>query len=196
MKKILLFISTILLAASLNAQVSIGANFVFAFPNGNFGDIASPATGGGIEVNFFLSDRFLLGIEAQFTNFANNNDAIFDIDMQSVPITLKAEYYLSDTKLRPFIGLGLGYYIVSGEINLGTAGNGLNFDLNGYGLSPRFGFVYDFSPNSAVAFNMQYNIVYGQEYESESLKDLLDPFTQTNYFSLVVGYRFTFGSNE
>lgn len=185
-----------MLATTMNAQVNIAANFVFAFPNGNFGDIASPATGGSIEVNYFLGERFLLGIEAQYTNFANNSDAIFDIDMQSIPIILKAEYYLSDTKLRPFIGLGLGYYIVTGDINLGTSGNGLSFDLNGYGLSPRFGFVYDFSDNSAVVFNMEYNIIYGQEYESQAIKDLLDPFTQSNYFSLVVGYRFTFGSNE
>ena len=185
----------VLIFATSKAQVNVGANFIFAFPNGNFGDIASPAIGGDIDINYFFGDKFSLGVEVQFVNFANNSDAIFDVDMQVIPISLKAEYYLSDTKLRPFVGLGVGYYLVEGDIHLGTQGTGLQFNLDGFGVSPRFGFVYDFTNTSAVVFNMQYNVMFGQEYEIQAVKDLLDPFTETNYFSLLAGYRFTFGSN-
>jgi hypothetical protein len=192
MKKLILIIATLFTSAILSAQVNLGANFVFAFPNGNFGDIASPAVGGGIEANFFLSKNFVLGIEVQYTDFGKNNKAIFDVDIEIIPVIIKAEYYLTESELRPFVGLGLGYYFVNGDINLGNSGNGLNFTIPGFGVSPRFGLIYDFSKNSGLALNMQYNVVFGQEYESDAIKDLLDPFKETNYFSILLGYRFTF----
>lgn len=191
MKKIISSLGALFIVCSMNAQINVGGNLVFSYPNGNFGDIAAPAVGGGVEFNFFLGNNIALGIEASYTDFGDNDNSVFDVDMDIVPISVKMEYYLTETQVRPFIGVGVGYYLVDGSLHLGNPQNRLDFDLNGIGVTPRFGVLYNFTETSGVVLNMQYNAMFGQDYDNANLKALLDPLIKTSYFNFSLGYRFT-----
>jgi hypothetical protein len=189
MKKLGLIITAILIAGSISAQINIGANFVFAFPYGDFGDVAGTSVGGSVEANFFLNEKFALGPEVGFDFFGNNKDYDFDVDFQIIPISVKVEYYFNTKTFQPFVGLGLGYYIAKGEVNIDT-GDGLDFHIDGFGMSPRVGVIYDVNEGIGIVFNGQFNFLFGQEFDNDVYRELLDPFNSTNYFNLTLGLRF------
>ena len=189
MKKLLGLVAGLVLATSASAQINVGANFLIGMPAGDWhkaGDesFISTAFGGGIEGNYFVMDNLSVGLEIGFNSFGQKDESGFSVS--ATPIVVKGEYYFLDGDLRPFAGLGLGYYLVK-----------MKFDgfpplipesdesVNGFGISPRVGATYQVSDMVALVLNLNYNILMGQKVDGESVDDA------TNWMGIGIGARFT-----
>ncbi len=188
MKKLTTILAAVLLSIGLNAQINIGANFIFGVPTGDFSKAVNTAVGGSIEANFFLNEKISIGPEVQFISFAQKDGWDFNMTAQIIPISVKGEYYFMTEEWQPYVGLGVGYYLVKTEI--ATGGDGLDIDLNGFGISPRVGVIYNVSEKVGVVFNGQYNVLFGQSFDNEAYEALLKPVDNTGFFNLTLGVRF------
>lgn len=181
MKKAILCIGAFFVATSLSAQINVGANFLLNLPQGNWNDPAfvGTAVGGGLEVNYMLMDNLSVGLEFGYSSFAENDGSLTTVTQ--IPISLKGEYYFMEDGLRPFAGLGFGYYLIATNFD----GEKLA-DLNGIGLSPRVGAAYAISDALDVALNVNYNLLFGQKVDGEG--DTIDD--AFNSLGIGIGVRY------
>lgn len=170
------------MASSLNAQINVGANFLVGLPSNNWNSdpqLLSTAFGGGLEVNYSLSDDLTVGLEFGFSSYGEFEESLFTVSQ--IPISLKAEYYFLEDGLRPFVGLGAGYYLMA--INI----DGDKFaDVNGFGVSPRIGATYQVSDLVNLVLNVNYNLLFGQKADGEG--DVIDE--AYNSIGIGIGARF------
>ena len=182
MKKVIFFLGSILCASSLTAQVSIGANFLAGIPTGSWNDPAYVTTsfGAGLEANYALNDNLSVGVEFGLNAFAETDESLTTLTV--IPAGLKGEYFLTKEGFRPFIGLGLGYYLVSQEVG------DISIDVNGFGVSPRIGAAYSLSGAWNLVLNVNYNTVFGQKIGDIDVED------GTQFLGIGLGVRYGFGS--
>lgn len=182
MKKVVLGVLAIFMASSLSAQINVGANFLVGIPSGNWNtnpQSVSTAFGGGLEVNYSLFDKLSVGLEFGYSSFGEFEESLFTVTQ--MPITVKAEYYFMDGGLKPFVGLGVGYYLIDYNID------GDKFvDVNGIGISPRIGATYEVSDLVDLVLNVNYNLLFGQKADGEG--EVIDEATTS--IGIGVGARF------
>jgi outer membrane protein W len=217
MKKILLIAGAALFSLTIQAQrFDIGANLMLGMPMGNydFGDNIDQTgippglgLGGGIEANYWFNDAFSAGLEVGFISFGENeiNDEELRLNSkgQAIPIIVKGEYHFLEDAIRPFIGLGVGYGIVSREINIPDFLDAkISWNQNGLIVSPRAGLLFQVSDIIALNLNVQYNIMANSvDGDLETTVEMLgDSMTETNtdmkvdatnYLGINIGVLFT-----
>ncbi|MTI19502.1 hypothetical protein E1176_00560, partial [Fulvivirga sp. RKSG066] len=155
MKKIVLSLAIILCGIVANAQefkpfrVGIGLGYTM------------PSDGGGgvlfdIEPSYRLSDEIALGLRIESAAMAR---AIGE-DEGSVSgngsYTLNGQYYLSNNKFRPYVGLGVGLYSLASVSISGTSGEIASESKIGF--YPRVGFDL-----GHFNLNLDYNLISATE---------------------------------
>ena len=193
MKKLFGLVAGLIIATAANAQINVGANFLMGLPSGawNEDNFVSTAFGGGIEGNYFVSDNISVGLEVGFLSFGTD---IEESTFSAIPISLKGEYYFLDDNFRPFVGLGIGYYMVSNKTTIPALPpflpepTEINFTLNGLGISPRVGAVYQVSDLIGIVLNVNYNLLFGQTVGGDGEGDVDNA---TNWIGVGIGARFT-----
>jgi outer membrane protein W len=145
MRKLFGLVAGIAFAATVSAQINVGANFLVGLPSGDWhkaGDesIINTAFGGGIEGNYFVTEDIAVGLEVGYLAFGEKDD--LGLTFTAIPITIKGEYYFLDDEFRPFVGLGIGYYLMNSKLEVGEPFDDVEATLNGVGISPRIGAVY------------------------------------------------------
>ena len=218
MKKLFVLVGAALVGLSMNAQrFDVGVNLMTGMPMGdyNFGDANGQESiapgfglGGGIEANYWFNDAFSAGLEVGFISFGENE---IDIDGemikssgQIIPIIAKAEYHFLDDAFRPFVGVGVGYGMVSREFSQDFFGTTLtaSWSQNGLIISPRAGVLYQVSDMIAINLSLQYNLLMNSvdgdleltlEADGDSETDTLPDMKvdATNYLGINVGVLFT-----
>ena len=192
MKKLIAIVGAIIMATAVKAQINVGANFLIGVPSGEWNDPAFVSTGlgGGIEGNYFvIEDQLSVGLEVGFLSFSEKEEG-FPISMTATPIIIKGEYYFLDDAFRPFVGLGIGYYLVNMKVTT-PAIPGFVEEMttttaaNGMGISPRIGASYQATDLIAVVLNFNYNLLFGQKADGEALDNA------TNWIGIGIGARFT-----
>lgn len=222
MKKLIVLAGVALVGLSMNAQrLDIGANLMLGLPMGdyNFGDADDQTSmppglglGGGIEANYWFNDAFSAGLEVGFISFGENEiddeGLIFHTSGQFIPIIVKGDYHFLDDAFRPFVGLGIGYGVVSREWTIKEEDFLLDGDFtsswnqSGVIISPRAGALYQVSDIIAINLSIQYNLMMNEvdgdlEITSDYLGDSDTETTPdwkidaTNYLGINVGVLFT-----
>ena len=218
MKKLFVLAGAALVGLTMNAQrLDVGVNLMTGLPMGdyNFGDATDQTSiapgfgiGGGIEANYWFTDAFSAGLEVGFISFGENE---IDIDGemikssgQVIPIIAKAEYHFLDDAFRPFVGVGVGYGMVSREFSQDFFGTTLtgSWSQNGLIISPRAGVLYQVSDMIAINLSLQYNLLMNSvdgdleltleadgDSETETIPDM--KVDATNYLGINVGVLFT-----
>lgn len=142
--------SAAVLARPAAAQ-GYGAGYMDIGPTVGFGSVgsASMAFGGRFEKALKPLPSLgngMLGIQVGLTYYSWS-DAFFSYKYIPIGVTANYHFKLSDPKIDPFLGLGLGYEYVScsyaGQGNLGCAGSAIYF-------IGRAGIRYFFAPKMAL----------------------------------------------
>lgn len=172
-----LIITSFLLSLALNSLgqaenyrlVRFDFGFSYIMPSSN-----RFANGFGFspELKFQLTDRHTLGGKIEIYAMVGDDGYVIQGSQLSsraelktgaiVGISLLNEFYLTDTKVRPFIGTGFGFYAggsASESVDINVAGGSLSAEANGFaglGLSPTVGFHWGFLKLSA-SYNYIFN---------------------------------------
>ncbi len=172
----------------------LGISFGASIPFGDYGTNINAGMGLGLQAHYFINDHFAFGLSFGYyksglkdaykstldTNFmiAAMNDTtglkVLSVDGSStlLPFTINVEYFFSPLKkFKPYVGLGLGYYVINYTIDVVTnkdksadfrsfeALNGSNIDGN-FGLTPYVGFFVDFNELLSMNFDVKYNQIF------------------------------------
>lgn len=109
------------------------------------GDVGAWGAGLAIEPKYNLTDQLSIGLRFEGSGMVSQSIAPslvggLDASMSAravVAFIAKADYYLSTSSTRPFVGLGAGYYSI-GSANSGITGVSAEA-FSGFGLFPQVG---------------------------------------------------------
>lgn len=174
--------------SEINAQkATVGVNLMTGLPMGDWADGNGFGLGGGIDFDYYLTDMFAIGIEAGYVSFSSDFD---DVATTMIPIMAKATYFFGEDEIRPYLGLGLGYYLA----DLTFDGESLEIYEGGLGFSPRAGLQYSLTDALSLNFNVQYNMVLNEVNESVTANGatVTTEAPATNYLGFNLGLNYDF----
>ncbi|KXX72167.1 outer membrane beta-barrel protein [Flammeovirga sp. SJP92] len=178
--KLFIFSLIILSSTSLKAQekkLTLGLGFENNLTYSNVNEYKISGGGAGIFVNSFyhINPKTAVGVEAYLNlNYigTDGEESDFILSSEITSYSLRGKYYLGNRKLKPFLGLGAGYYRINAKavspLVLVPFFGLLSSDelvaefptVNAFGVSPELGLsigifqfstVYHFIPNVKLA---------------------------------------------
>jgi len=170
MKKlfIILFAAVALSANAQNISFQLVTGLGGAF---TFGEMPAYGISAAVEPKIFINSNISAGLRFEGDvliggNIDTDNPTELTVGMSSRTAQLiKAEYYFTDMKARPYAGFGIGRFT---QANIGTssAGDVSLQAVNGFGVAPEVGIALGGFRISAI-----YNIVPGKELVEIELGD-------------------------
>lgn len=172
----------------------LSIQYDMSFSTGDMGDyISSPSfRGTSMQYRYAVSDRFLVGIDVAWNVFYEKKDydsytrgtqTLSGIQYRyqsEVPLLAAVDYVLSpDTKLTPYLGLGVGTMYSERTLDMGM----YRWEENPwhFALKPEVGLLYDFSQGTSAKVAAKY--YYGLE---------AGDLASQGYFSVSIGLAFRF----
>lgn len=161
-KRIVVLLILLLGLFNLNAQVKLRLEpgFLLKTESENLGLLFNVEPNIEISTNKVIGLRFGLALNPQ--KFENNAQFFFDDRNDNGVLSFMPtfDYYLNERYTRPYLGIGLGYYLFSSvdianpsdNITEGSVNNQLGFLLRGgfeWGKT-RFGLEYNFTPKADI----------------------------------------------
>jgi outer membrane protein W len=156
---LVVFLSSLLTVKFTNAQTykrfKVDVTTGYANPTGQVGDI-SGGLNFSIEPKYNITDQIAVGIKREaallIAGSSNGGDGKIAL-LQSTSLT--GEYYYGEGKVRPFGGIGLGFYA------------GTTFDSDGNSSTGES--VFGFAPRAGLQFShfrlgVEYNIIKDSNY--------------------------------
>ena len=182
---------------NLTAQVSlrIEPGVLLANDSENLGLLLNIEPKVKASENTVIGLRFGIAINPQKISVNNNSSFFIDEldDNGIISFVPTFDYYLNDNKYRPYIGLGLGYYLFN-DIDISDRNNGSTDVLVG-SVKNQLGFLL------RGGFEIR-NIRYGLEYNFMPKADIKIPNAQTigtldnSYLGLSIGFTIGRGENS
>jgi len=100
--------------STTSAQISIGANLGVAMPVGSFEQNYNMGFGGYATATYSLNDKMSLGFNAGFYAFKGIDFPAGSVpSTRIIPIFLDFKYFLNTEGFMPYVGTGMGIYLVS-----------------------------------------------------------------------------------
>jgi opacity protein-like surface antigen len=178
----------------MEGKTYLGINGGISLPFADYGKNINLGLGLGIQAKYFISDHFVFGANFNFYNssfkddYLRNMDTLFmvvamgdttglkvisvDGNSSLYPFTLNFEYYFSPKqRFKPFVGLGLGFYVINHSIEVITNKEKPQFfreeeskfgsKIDSYfGVTPYVGFMVDFNELMSMDFDVRYNQMF------------------------------------
>jgi hypothetical protein len=121
MKKLRTIVLVVLLVAGFssiaNAQFSVGANAGVAMPVGSFEQKFNMGFGGYADVAYSLNEHMSIGFNIGFYSFKGTDyPAGSNPSTRILPVFADYKYYLDTEGFMPYVGMGLGMYVVYSSI--------------------------------------------------------------------------------
>ena len=159
MKK--LFLTTLMVgvfALCANAQFHVELGLNFNSPQGDFGDSYDLGVGFYAEPKYALNENIDLGLLIGRNGFAGADVAGQSLEAIGMTTILPTgTYRFSDGNVTPYVGVGLGMYIID-AVDLSVTVGGITTTVEGessseFGFAPRAG-VYIGRMNLGAAYNI------------------------------------------
>ena len=189
MKKQLLTLVLVLFASVLSVQaqeykkVKVGLGFGYAAPNDGGGGAAIY-----LEPAYRVNDQIAVGLRMEgaiIGKVVGESEA--DVSFNG-SYTVNGQYYLSDAKFRPFVGLGMGIYSLG---NVEVSNSAVLAFGSEFGFYPRFGFDL-----GHLNFIFDYNLVSASEGISiDDLGNTTNVDIKNGYFAVKLGFSIGGGNN-
>jgi outer membrane protein X len=186
MKK-LLFAIFLFCTFAINAQ-----NISFQFVTGlgaalSFGDLNAYGISAAVEPKIFIGDNIAAGFRLEGNALFGGNINTDNTEEISVGVsartsqTIKGEYYFTDSRVRPYAGLGLGRFT---QANLGASGSGgaTITASDGFGFAPEVGLAL-----GNFRFSALFNIVPGKDLVQVTIGDVRE--VSKNYMVLQMSWK-------
>jgi outer membrane protein X len=191
MKKALFVLSLVIPLAS-NAQLffKLDAGLGGAL---TFGDLKSYGIMAHVEPKVFILHSLSAGMrfegDALFGGSISDAETDLNVGVSSRgAILLKGEYYLSDNKTRPFLGLGLGMYTIANTAASGTGSASIEAG-NHFGVAPEIGVTF-----GNFRLSTMYHILTGNNLVEMSAGAPAE--ISMNYLVIQIGFKiFSVGEN-
>jgi len=172
----------------------IGFNGGISAPMADYSKNIDLGLGMGIHLKYFITDNFVFGASFNFysSNFKDKYIKDLDTMFKTVamldttglmvlstdgkstlyPFNVNIEYYFSPLqRFKPYVGLGLGFYVINHKIEVNTNkekpqffketestfGSRLTSD---FGFTPYAGFMVDFNELISMNFDVKYNQIF------------------------------------
>jgi len=141
----LILLISVLFSTVSFAQLQLGIGFIGGFPSGEFDKESNFGAGVYIEGKVGLKDKIYGGLGVSAIYFGGDNSGgTGSIDPTvMIPILITGDFNFWDTKWTPYIGFGVGPYLIDSEFSNKTK----------IGFNPRVG-VYLGSLNLGVGYHM------------------------------------------
>lgn len=179
----------------MEGKTYLGINGGISIPFSDYGSNINVGLGLGIQAKYFISDHFVFGASFNYYKsglkdaYIKKMDTLFmvtafedtsgqlkvlSVDGSSslYPFTLNLEYYFTPkARFKPFLGLGLGFYVINHNIEVSTnkekpqffreaeSKNGSKLSSS-FGLTPYAGFMLDFNELMSMNFDIRYNQMF------------------------------------
>jgi len=186
MKKIIFFF-LLCGTLSLSAQ-NISFQFVTGFGAAlSFGDLRAYGISASVEPKIFIGNNIAAGIRLEGDvlfggNINTDNASEISVGMSSRAATLlKGEYYFTDMRVRPYLGVGVGRYAQANIGASGTGGASISAS-NGFGVAPEAGIALGNFRLSAI-----YNVVPGKDIVEINVGDVRE--VSKNYLVLQMSWK-------
>lgn len=156
------------------AENHFAVNYDMSFGTGDLGDFVSAPSfrGASLQYRYAVTDNILVGADAAWNVFYEKRDYDSYTDgtmtlsgvqyryQNQVPLLVAADYiFTPDNDFQPYLGLGLGtmYSERNTEMGIWT----LEDNPWQFALKPEAGFLYKFSPGSAIKLGVKYYTGFG-----------------------------------
>lgn len=154
------------------------------------GDITAWGGGLAVEPKYNLTDHLSLGLRLEFTGLVSQSYDIAGLSLSTsargvFAILAKADWYLTTSSSRPFVGLGAGYYSI-GSSDLGSTGAAAEA-FGGFGLFPQVGVNF-----GGFRLGVGYHAIFG-EAQTITVVGIAPPTLSKNYVAIDIGGSFGSG---
>ncbi|MEL6558199.1 MAG: outer membrane beta-barrel protein [Bacteroidota bacterium] len=198
MKKQLLALLLVLFAVVVTAEAQEYKKWKVGLGLG----YAAPADGGGgvavyLEPAYRVNDQIAVGLRLESAALAK---VVGDEEASisgNASYTVNGQYYLSDSKFRPFVGAGIGIFSLA-SISVSTTGTSGDISAGGdtkFGFYPRVGFDL-----GHFNFIFDYNLVGNSELPGVTVDNNGNTTTsnvdvKNSYFAVKLGFSIGGGNN-
>jgi hypothetical protein len=153
----------------------------------SFGELRAYGISACVEPKIFIGNNIAAGIRLEGDVLFGGNLDVENTDNLSVGMssraaqTIKGEYYFTDMKVRPYLGVGIGRYT---QASIGASGSGgaTLQASSGFGVGPEAGIALGNFRLSAI-----YNIVPGKNLVDLDVGDALE--ISKNYLVLQMSWK-------
>jgi len=151
-----------------------------------FGEMSSYGISASFEPKFFFNSRVSAGLrfeaDALFGGSIDTESTAVDVSASSrTAILAKGEYYLSDNRNRPFIGLMAGRY-AQANIGSSSSGEASVAAVSDFGFAPEIGYTFNNFRISGI-----YHFVPGKDLVSVSTGNPVE--VSRNYLVIQLGFK-------
>jgi outer membrane protein W len=163
------------------------------------------AWGGGLalEPKWLVLDQLAVGLRLEEAIFVTADMSIPESDTEQVSVSqgvrvattvlAKADYYLTTSGVRPFVGLGAGYYKIGGASQDVSAGGGSTTVVQkaeafkGFGFAPQIGVNF-----GGFRLAGTYHVITGgdQVVVAQTVNGTVEKKLSKNYFAFEIGGSF------
>ncbi|MGE5176095.1 MAG: outer membrane beta-barrel protein [Hyphomicrobiales bacterium] len=149
----------------LYGRTLLSAHIGFSAPTGHFGDVYDSGPGFGGSIGYGVSRNVVLSLGLAYHHF--DNQATSTLNASITPFTMDAVVALpSSSKVKPWIGGGMGMYHVKESLDL-VSGGILTRDSiseNNFGMNIGAGLMGRVSPRAMFGGGVKYHQVWGNEF--------------------------------
>jgi len=187
MKKLMTIVIAIVIIAGFTsttkAQISLGLKAGIALPMGTpFSDGYGMGFGASAIGEYALNENMAIGLNIGYYAFSGKNmPSGYEASIGIIPILADFKYYFATEGFRPYVGAGLGMYMVSSSVTTPVVTvNGYTYGGKVTGSDSRFGF------DPKVGFWMGEAFKYGASIEYNIASDF-------NHLGINIGFIYQLG---
>lgn len=120
-----LLVGALLLSIQVKAQFQVNVNGNYLAPTESGSSFSDGLWGGGVTLRYFVSTKLAVGLNGRY--FMKSNSANFDpgisgglvkASLNILMVTGQAEYFFSESALRPYVGVEAGLYRAGATVEI------------------------------------------------------------------------------
>lgn len=174
-----LIVCALLLSSQVKAQFQVNVNGNYLAPTESGSSFSDGLWGGGVTLRYFVSPKLAVGLNGRY--FTTNNSVNFDPGIGGsgsfkasgniIMVTGQAEYFFSESALRPYVGLEAGLYRAAAtvEISSGAQTYKASDSASDFGVAPKVGLQYAISPAFGLNADAGYHLIFSDGSTGKSL---------------------------
>ncbi len=167
---LLFIVSAILLPGRAQAQfqINLTGNYLGSTEKGS--SFSDGLWGGGATFRYFVNPNVAVGLNGRY--FTKNESASFNggtgisgsvkASADLILVTGQAEYFFSESALRPYVVLEAGLYRTTAKVEITNGYQSINSSnsANNFGLAPKVGLQYAITSQFGVNVDAAYHIIF------------------------------------
>lgn len=151
----------LLASMSSTAQIRVGLGLTFGSPSGDFADVVDLGVGGYIEPKYAVNEKIDVGLHLAAMIFGGSGGGGTSFTATNIePILATGDFKISNSKVTPYVGAGLGVYLVDfGSVEISGFPSVDGGSETKFGFAPRAGVML-----GRLNLGLSYNIVSDVNY--------------------------------